>query len=106
MIRHSRLLTISLLACAPAVGLMVAVAPAATAAGPSASAHATAIARNFLRHLQVGQHGADHAVRGNRVAISALTQVESSNWSGYADTGSGYATVTGKWTEPGASCTS
>jgi hypothetical protein len=32
--------------------------------------------------------------------------VQSTNWSGYADTGSGYSIVTGKWTEPAASCTS
>jgi hypothetical protein len=35
-----------------------------------------------------------------------LSQVQSTNWSGYADTGSGFSTVTGSWTEPSVSCTS
>src|ERR1035441_8195477 len=33
-----------------------------------------------------------------------LTDVQSTNWSGYADTGSGFSKVTGSWTEPSASC--
>ncbi len=35
-----------------------------------------------------------------------MSQVQSTNWSGYADTGSGFSTVTGSWTEPSVSCTS
>jgi hypothetical protein len=38
--------------------------------------------------------------------IKGLTQVESTNWSGYADTGSGFSKVTANWTEPTATCTS
>lgn len=83
MHRRSRLLAFSLAASAPIVGLLVAAGPAANAAShPSASAraHALAVARNYLRHLSVGQHATDHAVRVNHAGVSGLTQVSSTNW--------------------------
>ena len=43
---------------------------------------------------------------GHAAGVKGLTQVESTNWSGYADTGSGFSTVTGSWTEPKATCSS
>ena len=36
--------------------------------------------------------------------IDGLSQVQSSNWSGYADTGSNFGQVAGSWSEPGATC--
>lgn len=36
---------------------------------------------------------------GHARKIKGLTKVVSNNWSGYADTGSNYSTVTGSWTE-------
>ena len=112
MQRRSRLLLFSLAAIAPVIGMMVAAVPAANASSaPSASAraHALAIARNYLRHLSIGQHATDHAVRVNHPGVSGLTQVSSTNWAGYADdnaAGTTYTTVTGHWTEPTATCTS
>jgi Peptidase A4 family len=96
---------ISLMACVPAIGLVAAFSPAAgasTAAAPSA--RALAIAKAAIKHLEIGQHATDHRVSGHAM-LKGLTQVESSNWSGYADTGSGFASVAGKWTEPTGSCT-
>src|SRR6185437_9550787 len=64
---------------------------------------------NYLRHLSIGQHATDHAVRVNRPGVSGLTQVQSTNWAGYADdhtSGTTYSSVTGHWTEESASCTS
>jgi hypothetical protein len=90
----------------------VAAGPAANASfAPSASAraHALAVARNYLRHLSVGQHATDHAVRVNHPGVSGLTQVSSTNWAGYADdnsAGTTYSSVTGHWSEPSATCTS
>jgi hypothetical protein len=113
--RLPRLLFGSLAACVLALGMLIAFGPAAGAsASPATSA---AAARAALEHLAIGQHASDHRVPGHAPAISSeqvrrhrgklsLTQVQSSNWSGYADTGSGYSTVTGRWTEPSASCTS
>ncbi len=107
-----RLVTFALAACVPAIGLFVAAVPAANAAShpsQSASAHAATIARNFLRHLSIGQHGVNHAVSADHTAISGLNQVSSTNWSGYADDNSGgntYTSVTANWTEPSATCTS
>ncbi len=103
--RLSRVFFGSLIACVPLLGLFVALSPAAGASA-SPSARAASAARAALEHLAVGQHGTDHGVSGPARKIKGLTQVQSSNWSGYADTGSGYSTVTGKWTEPSASCTS
>jgi hypothetical protein len=36
--------------------------------------------------------------------VFGQSQVSSTNWSGYADTGSNFSTVTGSWSEPSASC--
>ncbi len=98
----------------PALGLLAASGPAAgasTAAGAAAAAAspggaAAAVARQALQHLAIGQHAADHRVSSPSPRTSGLTRVQSTNWSGYADTGSGFSTVTGTWTEPSVSCTS
>ena len=109
MHRPPRLLGRALMACVPALGLALAFGPVAGASTSSASpsAQAAAAARTALQHLKIGQHGTDHQTLspdGSVSKIQALTQVQSGNWSGYADTGSGYSTVTGKWTEPSATC--
>jgi hypothetical protein len=96
------------MASVPALGLLLAISPAAGASTTpaSAAARAATIARQALQHLSVGQHAADHQVLSPSLKVKGLTQVQSTNWSGYADTGSGFSTVTGSWTEPSASCTS
>jgi hypothetical protein len=107
--RPDRLLGTALMACVPAIGLLLAFGPTAGAsttsvAGTAPSAHATAEARAWLEHLAIGQHGTDHRVAGHASVIKGLTQVQSENWSGYADTGSGFTKVTAGWKEPSASC--
>jgi hypothetical protein len=96
-----------LTACAPALALVIAVAPAASAASPaSPHARAVAAARAALRHLSVGEHATNHAI-GRAVKVKGLTQVQSTNWSGYADdntAGNTYTTVTGNWSEPAVTC--
>ncbi len=106
--RLPRLLFVSLMACVPALGLLMAFGPTAGAstAGVSPSARAASAARAALEHLAIGQHGSDHRVPGPVPDVKGLTQVQSTNWAGYADTGSGFTTVTGNWTEPSATCTS
>jgi Peptidase A4 family len=109
--RPHRLLGTALVACVPVLGLLLAFGPTAGAsttsvAGASPSARAAAAARTLLQHLSIGQHGSDHRVAGHASKVKGLNQVESSNWSGYADTGSGFSTVTGMWTEPSGKCTS
>ncbi len=113
--RRPRLLTFSLAACVPAIGLFMAVVPAASAASPashaspSASAHAIAMLRDSLRHLSIGDHATDHSVSVHRTGISGLTQDSSTNWSGYADDSTGghtYTSITGNWTQPTITCTS
>jgi hypothetical protein len=105
MHRTPRLLSYSLAACAPALGLVIAVAPSSSAATSHMSPHARALAaaRAELRRLHVGEHATDHAV-GPVSRIRGLTQVQSTNWSGYADTSSTFSTVAGSWTEPSVSC--
>jgi hypothetical protein len=102
------LLTCTIAACAPVFGLVIAVAPGASAAPTSAAstyAHALAAARAAIRQLSVGEHATNHAV-GHVARSKGLTQVQSTNWSGYADTSTTFSTVTGNWTEPSVSCTS
>lgn len=103
-----RLLARVLMVSGPALGLLLAMSPAAGASTTpkSAAAQAALVARQTLEHLSVGQHAADHRVSRPSLRVKGLSQVQSTNWSGYADTGSGFSTVTGSWTEPGASCTS
>jgi hypothetical protein len=112
MNRRSRLLTFTVTACLPVAGLFAVAIPAASAASsPSASAraHALAVARDFLRHLKVGDHAVNHATGTVRPAISGLNQVQSTNWSGYADdntAGNTYSAVSASWTEPTGTCSS
>jgi len=104
--RVPRLLTCTIAACAPVLGLVIAVAPGASAATSSSAstyAHALAAARAAIRHLTIGQHATDHAV-GRESRIKGLAQVQSTNWSGYADTSTTFSTATGNWTEPSVSC--
>jgi len=105
--RHTRprLLARFLMVSVPALGLLLAMSPAAGASITPRSASAL-VARQALERLSVGQHAADHRVSRPALRVKGLTQVQSTNWSGYADTGSGFSTVTGSWTEPGVSCTS
>ena len=103
-----RLLARVLMVSGPALGLLLAMSPAAGASTTpkSAAAQAALVARQALEHLSVGQHAADRRVSRPSLRVEGLSQVQSTNWSGYADTGSGFSTVTGSWTEPGVSCTS
>jgi hypothetical protein len=103
--RVPRLMTCTIAACAPVLGLVIAVAPNASASSSSSYAHALAAARAAIRHLSIGQHATDHAV-GHAFRVKGLTQVQSTNWSGYADTSTTFSTVTGNWTEPSVSCSS
>jgi hypothetical protein len=103
--RRPRLLNLALMACLPAAGMLLTfgtAAGASTAATPGAQAAANA--RALLHSLSVGQHSANQRVAGHAAKIKGLTQVQSSNWSGYADTGSSFSTVTSSWTEPTPSC--
>ena len=106
--RLPRLLSAALVACVPVLGLVAAVGPAAGAstagAHPAQHARAAAAARAALTRLMVGQHGTDHRVPGHHPRIKGLSQVQSGNWSGYADTGATFSTATGHWTEPSVSC--
>lgn len=106
--RLPRLLSYSLMAAVPALGALVGLGPAASASTATATPGAAA-ARSALNQLVIGQHATDHPVSGHVRMINGLTQVSSTNWSGYADdnsSGNTYSTVSGNWTEPSASCTS
>jgi hypothetical protein len=112
-LRVPRILFRSSMACVPVLGLLIALGPAANA-GIQAStatqaARAAAAARAALTHLSIGQPGTDHWVPGHTARIDGLTQVKSTNWSGYADdnsAGNTYSSVSGNWAEPAVSCTS
>jgi hypothetical protein len=80
----------------------------AAVARPSASAGAEALARAAIEKLAIGQHPVNHpvGVASPPGKPKGLTDVESTNWSGYADTGSSFSKVTANWTEPSATCNS
>jgi hypothetical protein len=99
-----------LIACVPALGLFMAFGPAAGASTASASsapsAQAASIAIAALKNLAIGQHAPNHLTSPSSLRVKGLSQVQSTNWSGYADTSETFSSVTGSWTEPSASCTS
>jgi hypothetical protein len=85
--------------------------PAGASTAPASHSYAAARAAAIatLKHLMVGQHATNHRVGVPNVRTPALTQAQSTNWSGYADdntSGNTYSKITGKWTEPAVTCTS
>lgn len=108
--RFTRALTVT---AAPALGLFMAFGSMSSAsAGTTHSAsHAQtaaqreAAARAALQHLLDSRHPTNQLV-GHGAHSNAVTKVSSTNWSGYADTGTGFSKVSGKWTEPSVTCTS
>jgi len=106
-LRPHRLLGTALVACVPALGMLLAFGPAAGASTAAASpgASAAAAARTAIEHLSIGQHGSVHRLAGHASSVKGLTQVQSTNWSGYADTGSSFSKVSTTFTEPtGTGC--
>jgi hypothetical protein len=103
MHRLPRLLLLSLIALLPALG-MLAVSGSAANASPAGSnaARAAAIAKAAIKGLTIGQHDTDQRT-GFTSQVAGQTQVQSTNWSGYADTGSNFSKVTASWTEPSLS---
>ena len=105
MHRLPRILLWSLIALLPALGVLVGAGSTANAStvGGASAARAAAIARAAIKGLAIGEHATDQRT-GRAFQIRGLSQVQSTNWSGYADTGSNFSTVKGSWTEPSASC--
>jgi hypothetical protein len=112
MKRRLRRTVYSALAVLPALGLFIGAGAAASASArpaqsTSKEAAAKAAAVAFVKTLKVGFHSQTHpVVRQERSAIKGQSEVESTNWSGYADTGSGFSSVSAHWTEPTPSCSS
>ena len=112
--RPRRFLLYSFAALVPAIGLLAGTAVAAsagtvnarTASTHSAAAEAKAIAVAEIRKLTVGYSPTDRHVGIKSPGFKGLSDVTSTNWSGYADTGSSFSDVSASWTEPGASCSS
>jgi hypothetical protein len=82
-------------------GLAASAAASTTPATPAAAATA---AKAAIRQLLIGQHGTDHHVGGPSEQIKGQTKVQSNNWSGYVDTGTGFTEVNGTWNEPSVTC--
>jgi hypothetical protein len=112
--RPRRFLLYSFAAIVPAIGLLAGTAAAASAhpitaraaVSRSEAAQAKALAVSEIKKLTIGFHAGDHRVGIKSPGMKGLSDVESTNWSGYADTGSSFTNVSASWTEPGASCSS
>jgi hypothetical protein len=104
MHRLPRFLLLSSIAILPALAMLAGSGSAANAsqAGGSSAARAAAIAQAAIKDLSIGQHATDQRT-GVTAQVAGLTQVQSTNWSGYADTGSNFSKVTATWTEPSPS---
>jgi len=113
--RIRRILIYPIAAAVPLLGMTIGLgtaagastAPAASASASASSvshsAQALAAAKQAIKQFMAGHH-TNQLVRGHSQKIAALTQVQSTNWSGYADTGSGFSKVSSSWTEPSPSC--
>jgi hypothetical protein len=102
MHRLPRFLLLSLIAVLPVLGITIGTGSAnASPAGGHNAAQAAAIARAAIKGLSIGQHDTDQRT-GVTSQVAGLTQVQSTNWSGYADTGSSFSKVTATWKEPSA----
>jgi hypothetical protein len=100
MHRLPRFLLCSLIAFLPAAGMLFGVgAGSAAHASTAPPAQAVAMAENTIKQLTVGGHATDQSV-GSATRVFGLNQVQSTNWSGYADTGANFNSVTAHWTEP------
>jgi hypothetical protein len=114
--RHRRFLLYAITALVPAIGLLTATAAGASArtiavkpAATSAAAHAAALAKAEIEKLKIGSPGVNKPngiVSTPGRGVHGLTQVSSTNWSGYADTGSSFTKVSASWSEPSATCSS
>lgn len=109
--RIRRFLVYPIVAAIPVLGMTLGLgatagastAPSATSAPSSHSAQAMAAAQHAIKQFMSGHH-TNQLVRGHAKKVQGLTQVQSTNWSGYADTGSGFSKVSSSWTEPTPSC--
>jgi hypothetical protein len=106
-----RFLFYCITAIVPAAGILAATAATASArttaavsAKPSASVEAGALAKAAIEKLAVGQHPLNHLVSSPPGKPKGLTKVQSTNWSGYADTGSSFSKVSASWNEPSVTC--
>jgi hypothetical protein len=107
--RIRTLVLYAVMALLAALGLMLGLGSAggASTAGASQAPGSAAAARaaiNTLRLFKIGHHSPDLRVPTSQREFDGVSQVESTNWSGYADTGSGFSQAAGSWTEPSASC--
>jgi Peptidase A4 family len=110
-----RILTCALVTALTALGVVAGAGVAANASPAHATASpaqargrpalpaATAAALAVIKELKVGGHATDQRMPGF-TRVKGLSQVQSSNWSGYADTGSSFSQVAGSWSEPGVTC--
>lgn len=98
-LRRSLLAGASALAAAAALALGGA---SAASAGTHPGGADRAAARAALSGL--GVPGTLHHFAGAPKRVKGLTRVTSTNWSGYADTGTGYSKVSSSWTEPSVKC--
>ena len=84
----------ALLAAVPVAGLVL-MGTVGTASAAHTPANSQAALRLAVQRLLAHWHPTNLAIKG-----VALKQVGSTNWSGYADTGTGFSSVSAKWTQP------
>jgi hypothetical protein len=102
MLKNRALSTVLLaaLACAAGTGPAHAASPSGTADRPSPDARHVSVPASGLALLS-------HALRQHHVpGGKASGAMKSTNWAGYAVTGSTYTSVAANWIEPSVTCTS
>jgi hypothetical protein len=114
---HARLrlgaVAVGTAALALAVGVGAAaptLAGAATPATKAATVRTLALKelKQLLSHVEVGAPVHGLSASAAQIAGNGITKLKSSNWSGYADSGTagGFTKVSGSWVQPKGKCTS
>ena len=108
MPRVRNFLIYPVMALLPGVGLMLGLGSGGVAGTAGASqtlgAAAARAAISDIKLFKIGHHSPNLRIPTAPREINGVSQVASTNWSGYADTGSGFSQAAGSWTEPSASC--
>jgi hypothetical protein len=112
---RTKQLACGLAACVPVIGLLMAFGPAASASTASPARHgsvhlsarqmaqAKAQVEKFFKRNVMDYYG-KRPTASPKAGIPGDSKVQSTNWSGWADTGTGFTAASATWTEPTPNC--
>jgi hypothetical protein len=113
---RTKQLACCLAACVPAIGLLMAFGQAASASTASPARHgsvhltasqmaqAKAQVEKYFKRNVMDYYGKARPTASPKAGIPGDSKVDSTNWSGWANTGTDFTQVSATWTEPTPNC--